>query len=329
MELWQIILIVVLGIVLIAGIVITIIANKFITAFFMPKTKAWNAVPWKKKSTPKTDREKEIQECKDSTRKKAQEWRDSSTVQDLWVNSREGYRLHGFFYHAKKESHKYALCIHGYRGNTANIAPYGLHYAEMGFNVILTENRCIGQSESKFLSMGWNEKYDALAWLNCITEMDKDAQIILHGESMGAAIVLMTLGEAVPENLKCAISDSAFDTAWNQFKHLGKHKMHKKTNMGLYIWKIFIRLRLGFSLKKVSCIKQLKKARTPVLLIHGGADTLVPPTMLKPIYNSISSPKDWFIFPEAKHCHSIFAHPQTYWEKIHEFITRNAPELLG
>ena len=99
--------------------------------------------------------------------------------------------------------------------------------------------------------------------------------------------------------------------------------------MGLYIWKIFIRLRLGFSLKKVSCIKQLKKARTPVLLIHGGADTLVPPTMLKPIYNSISSPKDWFIFPEAKHCHSIFAHPQTYWEKIHEFISRNAPELLG
>ena len=103
MELWQIILIVGLGVLLIVGIIITIFANKFITSFFMPKTKAWNAVPWQKKSTPKTDREKEIQECKDSTRKKAQEWRDSSTVQDLWVNSREGYRLHGFFYPAKKD----------------------------------------------------------------------------------------------------------------------------------------------------------------------------------------------------------------------------------
>ncbi|MBP5357605.1 MAG: alpha/beta hydrolase [Treponema sp.] len=328
MELWQILLIVGLGIILITAIIITIIANKFITAFFMPNTKAWKSVPWKKKSPPKTDRGREIQEIKESMRKKAQDWRDSSAVQDLWVNSKEGYRLHGFFYPAKKESHKYVLCIHGYRGNTANIAPYGLHYSEKGFNVILAENRCIGHSEGKFLSMGWNEKYDALAWLNHIKEMDNEAEIILHGESMGAAIVLMTLGEAVPENLKCAISDSAFDTAWNEFKYLRKHKMRKNTNLGLYIGKFFIRLRLGFNLKKVSCIKQVKKSRTPVLLIHGGADRLVPPKMLIPIYNAVASPKDWFIFPEAEHCKSIFAHPETYWEKIHEFISRNAPELL-
>ena len=45
MELWQILLIVGLGIILITAIIITIIANKFITSFFMPKTKAWNAVP--------------------------------------------------------------------------------------------------------------------------------------------------------------------------------------------------------------------------------------------------------------------------------------------
>ena len=75
-------------------------------------------------------------------------------------------------------------------------------------------------------------------------------------------------------------------------------------------------------------MKQVKKSRTPVLLIHGGADRLVPPKMLIPIYNAVASPKDWFIFPEAEHCKSIFAHPGTYWEKIHEFISRNAPELL-
>ena len=58
MQIWQIILIVGLGVLLIVGIIITIFANKFITSFFMPKTKAWNAGPWQKKSAPKTDRER-------------------------------------------------------------------------------------------------------------------------------------------------------------------------------------------------------------------------------------------------------------------------------
>ncbi|MBO4320547.1 MAG: alpha/beta hydrolase [Treponema sp.] len=328
MGIWQIILIAVLGIILVSGIVICILGNRFVASSFMPKTKLWQSVPIQKKTEPKTGREREIRESKDLIRKKAQEWRDSSNEQNLWVNSKEGYKLHAYFYPSKKSSHKYAVCIHGYRGNTTNIAPYGHHYADMGFNVLLTENRSTGQSEGKFLSMGWNEKYDVLAWLNYIVEMDSEAQIILHGESMGAAIVLMTLGENVPENLKCAVSESAFDSAWNEFEHIGKDLKHKKTNIGLYIGKFFIRLRLGFNLKKVTCLKQLKNCRTPVILIHGEADTMVPHEMLRGIYNAIPSSKDWFIFPEAEHCQSIFAHPQTYWEKIHEFIYRYAPELL-
>ena len=40
--------------------------------------------------------------------------------------------------------------------------------------------------------MGWLDRLDIISWINWIIEQDPDAQIVLHGVSMGAATVMMT-----------------------------------------------------------------------------------------------------------------------------------------
>ena len=45
--------------------------------------------------------------------------------------------------------------------------------------------------------MGWLDRLDIISWINWIIEQDPDAQIVLHGVSMGAATVMMTSGESL------------------------------------------------------------------------------------------------------------------------------------
>jgi fermentation-respiration switch protein FrsA (DUF1100 family) len=48
---------------------------------------------------------------------------------------------------------------------------------------------------------------------------------------------------------------------------------------------------------KYSSLKKLKKIKSPILVLHGKADTLVPFYMGKQIYNTANKPK-YYYFPD-------------------------------
>ena len=45
------------------------------------------------------------------------------------------------------------------------------------------------------------------------------AQVVLHGVSMGAATVMMTTGEQLPENVRAAVEDCGYTDVWEEFYH--------------------------------------------------------------------------------------------------------------
>lgn len=51
-------------------------------------------------------------------------------------------------------------------------------------------------SEGRYVGMGLLESDDLLGWVSLITAADPDARILLHGNSMGAATVMMAAGDA-------------------------------------------------------------------------------------------------------------------------------------
>ena len=46
------------------------------------------------------------------------------------------------------------------------------------------------------------------------------------------------------------------------------------------------KLRAGYDLEEASAVKQVAKSKTPMLFIHGDADTFVPFEMLDEVYNA-------------------------------------------
>ena len=65
--------------------------------------------------------------------------------------------------------------------------------------------------------MGWLDKDDLKCWVNLILEQNSNANIILHGSSMGAATVLMASGDELPQNVKAIIADSGYTSVWDTF----------------------------------------------------------------------------------------------------------------
>lgn len=222
-----------------------------------------------------------------------------------------------------KDSHNYAFVIHGYTSSPQAMGVYAKHwYEERGFNVVLPSLGGHGLSEDEFISMGWIDRLNILKWINFIVEKDKNAKIFLHGVSMGAATVMMTTGEELPENVKCAVEDCGYTSVWDILSRNIEEEYHLPKFPFLYSGADIIKLKEHVDLRKASSVEQLKKSKTPTLFIHGADDTFVPYEMLDKVYEAAACEKEKITIPDAPHARSAVAHPELYWAKTDAFVDK-------
>lgn len=97
------------------------------------------------------------------------------------------------------DSTKAVIISHGYKGNGETMANYAKMFHELGFNVLLPDDRGHGQSAGRYISFGWLDRLDYLTWLNwLIKRLGAQTKLLLFGVSMGGATVEMLSGEDLP-----------------------------------------------------------------------------------------------------------------------------------
>jgi fermentation-respiration switch protein FrsA (DUF1100 family) len=88
---------------------------------------------------------------------------------------------------------------------------------------------------------------------------------------------------------------------------------------------IVSRIRAGFWITEVSALKKLKKAKIPILFIHGDSDTYVPLKMLNINYNAYcgnSENKKKIVIKDSPHAMNNFVDPAYYWSSVKTFINK-------
>src|SRR5699024_12483595 len=76
-----------------------------------------------------------------------------------------------------------------------------------------------GESGGDYYGFGWHDRLDIIDWLDQLVAENPDAEIVLHGLSMGAATVLMASGEDLPENVRLIIADSPYTSVYDLFAY--------------------------------------------------------------------------------------------------------------
>ncbi len=230
-------------------------------------------------------------------------------------------------------AHRWVICVHGYGDTSLSMALYARHYREAGWNVLLPDLRGHGRSGGDYVGMGYMDRLDILDWVNWLISFDPQAEIVLHGISMGAWAVLMAASEkGLPESVKAVVSDSAFTSMEAMLTHLTDHG--KKLNLPvslpfpfiLYALDAVARVRAGYSVLKVSPVKWIVNCGVPVLLIHGTDDHYAPFRMLGELFTAAPFPKRQLLVEGARHVESVTTNPTLYWGTVDSFL---APYLIN
>lgn len=267
-----------------------------------------------------------IDKNKKEEKTEVKKWLEETTQEKLEIKAKDDITLRATAYYNKtenQENHNWVIVAHGYRSKPSWVASIGMHfYKEKGYNVLIPSMRATEESEGKYIGMGWLDKDDIIGWINKIIEKDKNAKIILHGSSMGAATVLMASGEHLPSNVKAIIADSSYTSVWDIFKSELKARFNLPSFPLMQMFRLIAIIQAKYDIKEASVIDQVKKSNTPTLLIHGDADDFVPVTMEPEIYNAIPVEKDQLIIHGAGHTKSRYREPEAYYKKVYEFIDK-------
>ena len=251
------------------------------------------------------------------------DWLRETAKQDVYLTSRDGLRLHAYLL-PQGDYRNFVVICHGYRAHAASTAHYARHFYEAGASLLLIDSRAHGESEGRSIGMGWPERLDVVDWIAELNRRYNHPGIALFGVSMGGATVLNAAGEALPENVRCIVSDCAYVSLKDEFLHQLRSFYHLPGAF-LYLSDPVCRLLALYSpLRDGDGCAQLERCKRPVLLIHGGADDFVPPEMLDRAWNAIPGPKERLIVPGAGHAESAIAAPQLYWETVDAFWKKYA-----
>lgn len=86
------------------------------------------------------------------------------------------------------------------------------------------------------------------------------------------------------------------------------------------------KLKAGYFLGEGDVIKQLQKSKTPMMFIHGDADTFVPYYMQEQLYNAANCEKEKLTVKGAIHAKSSDIGGKMYWDKIEQFVDKYIEE---
>lgn len=236
----------------------------------------------------------------------------------------DGYKLNAYKILADNNEHKWVIIIHGYRGQATDMTHYAYKFNEAGFNVLMPDLKGHGKSEGRYVGMGYTDSKDILKWIDVINSEDPDAKIVLHGVSMGAATVMFTTGLELPNNVVCAIEDCGYSNVYDQFEYVAKNVMNLPVvPLLMSSTDVFVRSRLGASLRDMSTVDALKNSTTPTLFIHGSEDTFVPFYMLEEVYNANKNlEKEKLVVEGASHGYSATLNESLYFETVFKFVNK-------
>lgn len=133
-----------------------------------------------------------------------------AALQPVAIQAADGVELHGWYSVPEHQNGQAVILFHGIGDNRGGVAGYGQVFLQEGYRILLPDSRAHGESGGAMATYGLLESDDIHRWVSWL--YGKGASCVDgFGESMGAALVLESLGS---ESRFCAVvAESAFPTS--------------------------------------------------------------------------------------------------------------------
>ena len=237
------------------------------------------------------------------------------------ITSRDGLKLSARYYH-HSDSAPLDILVHGYRGSAIrDFCGGGQISIGRGHNILLLDQRAHGFSGGRTISFGIRERFDVLDWIRYgIRRFGPEVSIGLYGVSMGAATVLMVAGsEELPENVRGVVADCPYSSPEAIIRKVAGEDMHLPAYLAMPLVRLAARLLGRFSIRADSPVEAVKRAKIPILIIHGEDDRFVPCSMSRELHAANPDRVRLETFPGAGHGLSYIVDTDRYIRAVTGF----------
>ena len=248
-------------------------------------------------------------------------WLKKQTVEKVFIKSFDNLKLNGLLIRNKKEK-GILIIFHGYRSDaTSHLFLSYPHFYDLGYSILLVNQRTCSDSGGKYTTFGAKEKDDVISWIKYVNENYKNQDIVLAGISMGAtAILLATKYITKDMNVKLMIADSGYISGYEAVKGSFKAFLHINGTIfmpGINMW---CRLFAKFNLKDINTLNVAPNCDIPLLLFHVKDDGFVSVNNSIKNYDSYTGKKEIMLFEESNHATCYLSNPDKYINSIHKYI---------
>lgn len=206
--------------------------------------------------------------------------------QDVWLQTDDGVRLHGWFLPARYHACGTVLHLHG---NAQNISTHinSVYWLPLrGFNVLMVDYRGYGRSAGKPSLDGLQTDIDAaMRYLVERQGETESAPIIIFGQSLGgSAAVTYVARSPYRSHIGALVVEAAFTGP----RAIAREKLASFWLTWPFQWLANLTISDGYeSLSAVEAI-----APIPLLFVHGTEDSVIPVAHSERLYAAANEPKE-------------------------------------
>ena len=222
---------------------------------------------------------------------------------DVYLTTEDGIRIHAW--HIPGETRTTLLWLHGNAGNIShrigNIAALN-RLTRLG--VLIVDYRGYGLSGGRPSERGlYADAEAAFAFLVDEVGLDPEEEIVLFGRSLGVGVAAEM---ATRHRVRCVVLESGFASV---------REMAGEQYPG---WMVAALMPLVDA--RYDTLSKMPRIGSPVMVLHGDQDDIVPFRMGHRIFDAAMEPKRFYAIRGASHNDTYRTGGQAYFEAIRDFI---------
>ena len=222
---------------------------------------------------------------------------------DVYLTTEDGIRIHSW--HVPGKSNTTLLWLHGNAGNISdrvnNIAALN---RRTGLGVLIVDYRGYGLSDgSPSERRLYLDAEAAFEYLTSEVGLDPARDIVLFGRSLGAGVAAEM---ATRHTVRCVILESGFTSTTD---------MARATRPAWLVYALMPLISARFD-----TLSKIGNITSPLMIIHGDHDDIVPFYMAEQLYEAAREPKRFHAVRGAMH-NDVYEHGgPAYFNALREFI---------
>ena len=219
---------------------------------------------------------------------------------DVEFESTDGTKLHGWFLSAKGKLVKGTIVFsHGNAGSIGHHLGFAMWLVEAGYNVFMYDYRGFGKSGGKLDREGMVEDVKG-AFAYVAGRPDVDAgKLVSYGHSLGGAKSVTALAQKRINGIRAIVIDGTF----------ASYKAMARLVGGEYGAKL-----ISDELSPKDFIAKITD--TPLLIVHGDRDQVVPVVQGKELFELANEPKTLFEVKGGSHGNSLARDEGAYRKRM-------------